>query len=149
MCAAPKGHKAYKGCETGGRPKRWTPEIIEGLADELLIWIKDQNSIWLKDFFLERGIHPNKISIWSKENEKFQFACELSKEFQESRIFKGGLMNAYNAQITKFALINNHGWFDKNEVKVSGDGLNPIALAMDFINGTSKELVSDTEDKSG
>jgi len=33
---APKGHPPYPGCETGGRPKKWTDEALEKLADHLL-----------------------------------------------------------------------------------------------------------------
>jgi len=34
---APLNHPPYPGCETGGRPRKYSTEDIERFADELLI----------------------------------------------------------------------------------------------------------------
>lgn len=134
---APKGHEPYPGCETGGRPRKYSTEDIERFADELLVWIKCESHFWIKDFCLERMIDPKYMSEWANENEKFREAWSLAKSFQESRIFKGSMIDNYNAGMSKFALINNHGWIEKSESKISGDAVNPLAFILKNVDGTS------------
>jgi hypothetical protein len=140
---APKGHAPYPGCETGGRPKRYSIEDIERFADELTIWIKIEKNFWYKDFCHEKGLHPQFMSEWAKENHKFREAYELAKSIQESKIFKGSMLDNYNVTMSKMALTNWHGWKDKNETRISGDTLNPIAVLFENTDGTTKELVTD------
>jgi hypothetical protein len=140
---APLNHPPYPGCETGGRPRKYSTEDIERFADELLIWIKNEANFWLKDFCLEKGIDPNYMHEWAKENDKFRCAYKLSKAFQESRIFKGAMLDTFNTGMSKFALVNNHGWADKTETKVSGDAANPLAFLMQKADGESKDLVNE------
>ena len=138
---APKGHPPYPGCETGGRPRKYSTEDIERFADELIAWIKIESHFWIKDFCLERLIDPNYMHEWAKENEKFRCAYDLSKAYQESRIFKGAMTENFNTGMSKFALVNNHGWADKTEAKISGDAVNPLAFLLHKADGQSKNLV--------
>lgn len=140
---APKGHPPYPGSETGGRPRKYSTEDIERFADELLVWIKSESNFWIKDFALERMIDPKYLSEWAKENEKFREAWSLAKAYQESRIFKGAMTENFNTGMSKFALVNNHGWADKTETKVSGDATNPLAFLMQKTDGNSKDLVNE------
>ncbi|WP_068469954.1 terminase small subunit [Candidatus Protochlamydia phocaeensis] len=138
---APKNHPPYPGCETGGRPRRYSKEDIERFADELIIWMKKESNFWLKDFCLERDIDPDFMAEWAKENKKFNGAYKLAKGIQESRIFKGAMMETFNTGMSKFALMNCHGWADKQESKISGDASNPLAFVLNSIDGQSKDLV--------
>jgi DNA-packaging protein gp3 len=140
---APLGHPPYPGCETGGRPRKYTTEYIENLADVLIEWLQDENNYWFKDFCIERKIDPDFMTIWAKENEKFAGAYKLAKSIQESRIFKGAMIDSFNASLSKFALMNCHGWTDKQETKVSGDSSNPLSFVLSQIDGKTKDLVSD------
>ena len=140
---APKGHPPYPGCETGGRPRRYSTEDVERFADELIEWMKDESRFWLKDFFLERKIDPDFMSMWAKENEKFAGAYRLAKGLQESRIFKGSMLATFNGNMSKFALMNCHGWVDKQETKLSGDAANPLNFLLEKADGASKEFVKD------
>ena len=142
---APKGHPPYPGCETGGRPRRYSIEDIERFADELLQWMKNESRFWFKDFCLERDIDPDFMAEWAKENEKFNGAYKLAKGLQESRIFKGSMLETFNSGMSKFALMNCHGWADKQESKISGDPVNPLGFILDSVNGNTKELVKDNE----
>ena len=112
---APKGHKPYPGCETGGRPKKFTDEFIENEADALILWMKKPDSLWYKDFAIERGYLSDKFADFSRENEKFRRAFELSKEWQESKLVKGGLTSVYNPGFTKFVMVNTCKWKEKPE----------------------------------
>src|SRR5271154_5298320 len=98
---APNGHAAYPGCESGGRPRRYSIQDIERLADELVIWMKDDSNFWFKDFCLERDIDPDFMSKWAQENEKFNGAYKLAKGLQESRIFKGSMREEFNPGMSK------------------------------------------------
>ncbi len=141
-----KGHPPLPGCETGGRPRKYSTEDVERFADELLIWIKDESKFWLKDFCLEKLIDPNYMHEWAKENDKFGCAYRVCKSIQESRIFKGSMKDVYNSGMSKFALANNHGWSEKQETKVSGDSTNPLTFILDVIDGKSKDLVDGQEE---
>jgi len=138
---APKGHKPYEGCETGGRPRRYSKEDIEKFADELKKWLKNPSNIWFKDFCLDRDIDPDLMTEWAEENKKFNGSYKIAKSRQESRLINGGLMNIYNASLVKFVLSNAHGWTDKQETKISGNSEDPFAVMMKEVNGTSKDLI--------
>lgn len=142
---APLNHPPYPGCETGGRPRRYSQEDIDRFADELLVWMKDDSHFWFKDFCLEKEIDPDLMAEWAKENEKFQRVYKLAKGLQESRIFKGSMIGDLNCGMSKFALMNNHGWAEKQESKVSGDAINPLAFVLQEIDGTTKSFVSEDE----
>jgi hypothetical protein len=142
---APKFHEPYPGCETGGRPRKYSNEDIERFANEFLIWIKNDSNFWVKDFCLEKGIDPRLMSEWAKENEKFSEAYSLAKGYQESRIFKGSMQKTFDSGMSKFALVNNHGWIDKTETKVSGDAVNPLAFILQSVDGSSKDLINAQE----
>ena len=144
MSPAPIGHPNYDTEHKAGRPKKYTTEYIEQLADELIVWIKaDNNNFWVKDFCLEKDIDPRLMTEWAKENERFSEAHSFAKAFQESRIFKGSMLNAFNSTMSKFALTNNHGWVDKAETKISGDAQNPFACVLNSIDGQTKKLVKE------
>lgn len=138
---APKGHKPYPGCEKGGAPKKWTPERIEKEADAFEEWMRRPDSIWYKDFALERGYLSDRFAEWAKENEKFARIYRKSQEWQQSKLLKGGLLNTYNAGFTKFVMGNTCGWYEKQQI--SGDNANPVALSLSKIDGSSKSLVND------
>jgi hypothetical protein len=135
---APKGHEPYPGCEKGGRPPQFN---IEEEAEAFEAWMKKEDSIWYKDFALERGYLPDQLSEWSKKNEKFARVYKKSQEWQQSKLVKGGLLSKYNSGFCKFVMGNTCGWYDKQQI--SGDSANPLEFLLIGIDGGSKELVSD------
>lgn len=138
---APKGHEPYPGCETGGRPKKYTEEFIEKEAEAFDEWIKKPNSPWFEDFANQRGYSPDYLSVWAKENEKFLGVYDRAKALQKSVLVKGGLTNEFNSNFTKFVMYNVCGWSEKSEQKISGDAVNPIAFLMQQVDGKSKDLI--------
>jgi hypothetical protein len=144
--APQQGHEAYNTNGEGGRPRRYSKEDIDKLADEFNVWLKNSSNVWLKDFCLERDIDPDLMSEWAQENDRFNGVYKRSKHIQQSRLINGGLMNAYNGSIVKLVLANAHGWIDnKSEAKISGDAVNPLAFILQNVDGTTKELVNETE----
>lgn len=137
---APKGHKPYPGSEKGGRPTKYTVEFIELEADAFDRWMQREDSLWYKDFALERGYLPDRLTEWAKVNEKFSRVYRKSQEWQQSKLVKGGLLNQFNAGFTKFVMGNTCGWSDKQQV--SGDNANPLAFLLQKVDGQSKDLVN-------
>jgi len=142
---APKGHSPYPGCETGGRPKKYTKDFIELEADAFEEWMKLKSSLWYEDFARERGYDPDQLSLWAKENEKFSGVYKRSQFWQKSLLIRGGLLNKFNSSITKLVLANTCGWTDKTESKLSGDAINPLAFVLQEIDGETKNFVSEDE----
>lgn len=138
---APKGHKPYAGSENGGRPIKYTTAFIETEADAFEAWMRREDSLWYKDFALERGYLPDQLSEWAKINEKFSRVYKQSQEWQQSKLVKGGLLNHFNASFTKFVMGNTCGWSDKQQI--AGDVANPLAFLLQGIDGSSKDLIRD------
>jgi hypothetical protein len=136
---APKNHKPYPGCERGGRPIKYTVEFIEAEADAFEAWMQREDSLWYKDFALERGYLPDQLSEWAKINEKFSRTYRKSQEWQQSKLVKGGLLNQFNAGFTKFVMGNTCGWSDKQQI--GGDATNPLSFLLQRVDGSSKDLV--------
>ncbi len=142
---APKGHPPYAGCETGGRPMKFTIQEIEAFADEFLIWLKNEENFWIKDFCLDKNINSDCMSEWCELSEKFRGAYLIGKQKQESKTYKGGLIGKFNSNIVKLALTNHHGWVEKHESKISGDAQNPLACIIEKISSKKSD---DDEDES-
>lgn len=102
--AAPKGHIPYAGCEKGGdlggRPEKYTQQRIEQEADAFLEWMNLPESIWYKDFALERGYSAEYLSIWAKSNKRFSQVYKRAKEWQQSKLVKGGLLKQRRSSYT-------------------------------------------------
>lgn len=100
-----------------GRPKKYTKEVIDGYGNELLEWFKKPESIWLKDFCIEKGFCSQYLSEFSKESKEFSESLKKAKDIQESRLVHKGLDGKAPAFVI-FALKNVAGWRDSMEVKL-------------------------------
>lgn len=143
---APKGHPPYEGCETGGRPKKYTTEFIESEAEALLAWLEKGKFIWFERFALERGYDPNLLSLWADENEKFSGAYEMAKARQKILLIEGGLIKKFNFNMAQLLLGHHYGIFPKQETKLSGSAENPLEFILKNVDGSSKELVDDKQE---
>ncbi len=142
---APKGHAPYPGCETGGRPKKYTPEFIESEADALIEWLKKGDFIWFERFALQRGYDANLLSLWASENKKFSGAYELAKTHQKILLIEKGLKKQYCYNMVQLLLGHHYQIFSKQETKLSGDAQNPLQFILSNIDGSTKDLVNDVE----
>lgn len=121
---APKGHPPYEG---GGRPKTWTNEKIDEIADEFMEFIEDPTTLYYKEFvmWLKRKknilIQSEYISRWSETNEKFKEAYDYAKLVQECKIVKGGLLKKLDSSMAKFMLTAVHGFSDKQVIEHQGN----------------------------
>jgi len=144
---APKGHPAYNVNGEGGRPRKYTIEFIEKEAEDMLEWIKKPGSIYYKEFALERGYSPQRFHEFRKLSDRFAEVFETISEWQETKLLKGGLLNEFNATMTKYAMSNICGWSERTETKVSGNSENPLHCIVNIISGKTKDLVEDQEEQ--
>lgn len=138
---APKGHPPYNKNGEGGRPKKWTPELIEAEAAAFEEWMQRPDSIWYESFCLERDFLPDRMAEWAKENERFGRVYKKAQAWQKQKLINGGLLNKFNAGFTKFVMSNTCGWYEKTQV--SGDSANPLQFLLETVDGKTKQLVSD------
>ena len=144
---APKGHPPYNKNGEGGRPVKYTQEVIEDYADKLEIWLENPENFWFKDFAIENKFNANLFYEFSKNNKRFSVVLERAKQKQESKLFKGALVNSFNSGIVKFALNVHHGWVEKKETVHSNHPDNPVPEWILNTEGTSKDLVSDDKEQ--
>ncbi len=91
---APKGHDPYTGCDKGGRfgylgkpQDAYTQEELISLGKELLEWYADNpRKIWLKDFFLYRGIKIKHVEYLLEKYPVFKELYDITKSIQEGRL---------------------------------------------------------------
>ena len=146
---APKGHPPYPGCETGGRPKIWTNEKIDEIADYFLEFIELPSTLYFKEFALwlrqNHNIFFNKsyFGLFAEKSEKFKEILEYAHLIQEAKIVKGGLIKKLDSQLSKFMLCAVHGYTDKQTIAHEG---NDVINVVHFGKGEPKTW--NTEQKS-
>jgi len=144
--APPIGHLPYNvNCE-GGRPKEYTTEFIEAEAEAFEKWIEQPENIYFKRFALDRGYSPQRFPEFAAVSSKFAEVMNKVRQWQETKLAEGGLLDEFNAGFTKFVMGNICGWSERTETKLSGDAENPLSFILKNIDGTSKELANETED---
>lgn len=127
--------------------EKWTEERALKVANDLIDWLKteDENMFFEEFLYLNNDYYPNLIKYLSN---KFTSFCELirkAKKIQEVKLMKFGCFDKLNASMTKFTLINNHNWKDKNETNLLSNGmpLNIINLGEGENPETDSELGED------
>lgn len=139
---APKGHKPYPGCETGGRPKIYTKDFIERAAEQLEKWMEDKDNIFIERFCYEFKYPEEKITDFASESEKFSQAYKRLKTKQKFSVIEGGLKRKYAHTMCSLVLSVNHNWYQKTEQKVTTTITDPIEFIINENDGKSKDLVN-------
>lgn len=121
---APKGHPPYPGCETGGRPRIYTEEKLNELAESLSNWVEEavqsKSHFLLADWCFENGFIPNNIPRYTKQSENFNEAYLKAKAWQEHMITKGALFGKLNPRFAQFMLSCHYDWKPKEVVEHQG-----------------------------
>jgi len=85
--SAPKENKYAKG-HGKGRPKKYTSKKIEEIAESLKEWVKDEKTLFLRQFCVKNGINRRLFSKWSREDEVFRDTIENIKDQLITRIIE-------------------------------------------------------------
>ena len=115
----PKGHPPYNVNGEGGRPKKWTSECLDELADSLDAWLdaalETKKEFWWQDWCFEVGTIPEKMATFAREHPRFRKSYERAKSWQAHIVQKGALHKKFSEGFSKFFLINRYPdqWRDK------------------------------------
>jgi len=104
-----------------GRPPKYTDEVLEALATELIDWFGESQNLWLKDFAISKSMPWQHFCELAAKNEKFMVALKLAHDMQEAKLFRLGLSKKVNASMAIFALKNVAGWRDTQDITTSGE----------------------------
>jgi hypothetical protein len=142
---APLGHPNYDTEGLAGRPKKYTEEFINKQADDLLEWMKIEGNIYFEKFLLDQSISPQRMTEWASVNKRFSEAYRIALLYQEYKLKDGATKKNYSEGFTKFMLINNHGYAEKTEAKISGDADNPLGFLLYTAEGKTQDLVENAK----
>lgn len=119
------------------QPKEtWTEEEAIKLGNDMINWLRekddegeDKGNIFYEEFLLiENNYYPSLIAYLRDKFTSFSKLLEKAKKIQEIKLTKYGVGDRLNATMTKFVLINNHDWKDKQEVEHSGETTQTVTI---------------------
>lgn len=122
---------------SGRVSEKWTPALLEALADELDAWTERKGSLWLKDFCRSFDIPTRDFEAIFSRTEKSKRAYERAKDWQESLLIKGGLLKKFDSSFTKFVLSNAIGWSERK--RIEGE----LGFLLQEVDGKTKSLLDD------
>jgi hypothetical protein len=147
------GTQFSKDYQPAGR-ELWDKEASEMFFNDLISWMKDADeNIFVNDFIYlscDESKYKGKIyaDLPNYLTKRFSTCLDLYQralEIQKTKLVKFGVMDKLNAAMTKFTLINNHGWKDKTDVTTDGKELNASAPIIKVYNVGPKLANSENE----
>lgn len=124
--------------------EKWTEKKAIQLGNELIDWLKekdeedqDKGHIFYEEFLhIVKNFYPELPSYLAGKFSSFFKLLERAKKIQEIKLVKYGVADRLNASMTKFCLINHHGYYDKQLIDHSNKG-----EKFDFNNVPTNELI--------
>lgn len=106
--------------------EKWTEVKALQLANDLIKWHKEkaEHIFWEEFLYIENDYYSELISYLCHKFVPFLKLIEKAKKIQEIKLKKYGTGDVLNAAMTKFVLINEHDWRDKQEI--TGAGGRPV-----------------------
>lgn len=125
--------------------EEWTEEKALELGNDLIAWQKekdeedkDKGHIFYEEFLcIERDLYPELPSYLASKFTSFLKLIGRAKKIQEMKLVKYGVADRLNASMTKFCLINHHGYYDKQLIDHSNKG-----EKFDFNTVPTNELIT-------
>lgn len=106
----------------GGQPgnknaEKWTEEELLEVGNKLLIWMQKPDNVFFEKFLLlEFDIYGSFLATYKNKYQSFSKLIEKAKKLQEMKMCEGGLKKDFDSAITKFCLINNHGYTSERTI---------------------------------
>jgi len=123
------------------KPTIYTEEfVLKELQSLLQVLKEDKDIVYIGQLFEHKTYSRQRFSEWAKKFESNNQISDTIIKIDElllMRINMGGLKNELNAGMTKFNLINNYDWKEKNETDITTQGKS-INITLDA--GTSPVL---------
>lgn len=128
-------------------PEKWTEETTTELGNDLLNWLdekdgkgNDKGNIFVIDFLASKRLSKSLPGYLSGKFTSFSELLERAKTIQEAKLIKYGVADRLNASMTKFCLMNHHGYSDKSENKTD--------LKIEKIEGFKYIVPDDSDNQS-
>lgn len=109
----------------GGRPTKYTPELLE----ECRKYLKDYEVLpSIAGLAIHLDVARETLQAWAKDDDKEEFSHIYAKlmAMQERDLIKNGLMGVFNASITKM-ILTKHGYSDKVDATSSDGTMTPAS----------------------
>lgn len=92
--------------------KEWTPLEISQIAEDLIIWMKEnQENIFVDDFlYAIKFLHPQDVKFLEQESEEFRKAMEQANAIELAKLKKFGTADRLNSSLVKLVLVNKYNW---------------------------------------
>ena len=128
--------------------EKWTESESLKFINDLIAWIKEKDdNIFVDDFiFLSCDESKYAGNIYAKLPNylasKFDSCSTLyarAIQMQKAKLVKYGVMDKLNAHMTKFTLINNHGWKEKTDITTNDDNLTHVVTYKLPDNGRTED----------
>ena len=106
----------------GGQPnntnaEKWTEEELLEVGNKLLTWMQKPDNIFFEKFLLlEFDIYGSFLATYKSKYDSFSKLLDKAKKLQEFKLSEGGLKKDFDGGVTKFCLINNHGYTSERTV---------------------------------
>ena len=101
--------------------QKWTEESLLKLGNELLEWLKSPKNIFFEKFLIEYDLYGTMLGTYTEKYPSFSQLVNRAKKIQEYKIVEGAIVKDFDSGMTKFMLINNHGYVsDKQQIEQTG-----------------------------
>jgi len=120
--------------------EKWTEEAAINLGNELIAWQKEEAShiFWDEFLVIEKGYYEELIAYLCKKFTSFLKLIKTAKKIQEIKLKKYGTADKLNATMTKFVLINNHGWHDQTNIDHTSKGEQITSITTKVVRNGSR-----------
>ncbi len=112
----------------GGRPKKFTKKKVKELITKLNEYIDKKDIPKVEEFCFYNDISKDRIY----HIPEFSYALARLKLKQCFVLQENALFRKTDVRFTKFMLINNHKWADKQEMQI--DSKNKINVKVEFVD---------------
>ena len=123
--------------------EKWTEDKALELGTTLIEWLKsEEEHMFFEEFlYITNDYYGGLISYLSNKFTSFSKLIEKAKKIQEIKLYKYGVFDKTNAQMTKFVLINEHDKTsektdNKNETTIKVAAPDAIELAKSLLDGS-------------
>lgn len=128
-------------------PWIYTPEQLKEEARLFKEWMDKPESIFFKQFAVERGYPAQRMSEFAEESPEFALVYHQAKEWQEAKIAtKAFWGNGVNSKIAQLMLNVHHNWIEKQTIS----SLDPESreIVKQMLKEMGRELSQKTDDDS-
>jgi hypothetical protein len=116
----------------GGRPKEYTPEVIESLAEDLIQWATQDDAMFLASFCKTHSLYRQRLTEFAKGNPKFADALKVAQTTCEANIAVATADGAIPPAFGIFGL-KQHAWTDKHEITGAEGAPIPLAVTITLV----------------